>query len=193
MALRPSISFLTVSDTVASPQMSRCRPSVQTSPGKTKAACSRAAVKSKSSSATSPPGSAKSFSISSASKPVISRSKPSSLRSANSRAKSSSSHPALSASLLSARIYARFCASVRCSTNTQGISVKPSSRAAIMRPCPAIMFNSLSTMIGLTKPNSRREERSCKICSLLWVRAFLAYGTRRSIFTFSNRSVDFIY
>ena len=89
-------------------------------------------------------------------------------------------------------IYARFCASVRCSANTQGTSVIPSSLAARTRPCPAMMFRSLSTMTGLTKPNSRKLARSWSICSLLWVRALRAYGTSRSIFTFSKRSVVFI-
>ena len=112
--------------------------------------------------------------ISFSSKPVSPRSNPRFCNSSISTASSSSSQPASNAIRLSARIYAFFCASVRWSAYTQGTSAIPSSFAASILPCPARTLYSLSMMTGLTNPNSRREERSFKICSLLCVRALFA-------------------
>ena len=174
----------TSSAEVASPHISLCLPTVHTSPRWTKAAFSKAADRSKSSSFASLPASTPSRSVSSfSSNPVMERSKPSSCNSCISTDSSSSSQPASNAIRLSARIYAFFCASVRWSAYTQGTSAMPSSFAAMMRPCPASTLYSRSIITGFTNPNSRREERSFRICSLLCVLALLAYGTNLSIST----------
>ena len=52
----------------------------------------------------------------------------------------------------------------------------PSAFAAASLPCPARTLKSLSTMIGLTKANSRRLDRSYVICSGECVRALFTYG-----------------
>ena len=165
----------TSSADVASPHISLCLPTVHISPRWTKAAFSSAVVRSKSSSLTSSPLFVSNKSaISDSSKPVKPRSNPRFCNSSISTASKSSSQPASNAIRLSARIYAFFCASVKWSTYTQGTSVIPSSFAAMMRPCPARTLYSLSMMTGFTNPNSRREERSFRICSLLCVRALFA-------------------
>ena len=110
----------------------------------------------------------------SASNPARARSMPSALISPNSSASISVSQPDCSASRLSARIYARRCASVRCSTSTHGTSVMPSACAASTRPWPAMIFRSLSISTGLTKPNSRRLALICAIWLSLCVLAFRA-------------------
>ena len=168
----------TSSADVASPHISLCLPTVHISPRWTKAAFSSAVVRSKSSSFTvSPLFVSNKSAISASSKPVRPRSKPRFCNSSISTDSNSSSQPASNAIRLSARIYAFFCASVRWSAYTQGTSAMPSSFAAMMRPCPASTLYSRSIMTGFTKPNSRREERSFRICSLLWVLALFAYGT----------------
>ena len=48
-------------------------------------------------------------------------------------------------------------------------------------------------MIGLMKPNSRREERSLLICSELCVQALLMYGTSLSIGTSRISVVVFMF
>ena len=143
------------------------------SPFSTNGSNSAALSTSKSSSFTSSSDANKSAS-SFSSNPVMERSNPSSCSSCISTDSSSSSQPASNAIRLSARMYAFFCASVRWSAYTHGTSVMPSSFAAMMRPCPARTLYSLSIMTGLTNPNSRREERSFRICSLLCVLALLA-------------------
>ena len=160
---------------VASPHISLCLPTVHTSPRCTNAAFSKAVDRSKSSSFASPSASTPSRSVSSfSSNPVMERLNPSSCNSCISTDSSSSSQPASNAIRLSARMYAFFCASVRWSAYTQGTSAIPSSFAAIMRPCPASTLYSRSIITGFTKPNSRREERSFRICSLLCVLALFA-------------------
>ena len=101
--------------------------------------------------------------MASVSNPVNARSMPSALISPSSSASISVSQPDCSASRLSARMYARRCASVRCSTSTHGTSIMPSALAASTRPCPAMIFRSLSMITGLTKPNSRRLALICAI------------------------------
>ena len=169
------IRAVTSSTDVASPHISLCFPTVQISPRCTNAAFSSAVVRSKSSSLTSSPLFVSNKSaISDSSKPVKPRSNPRFCNSSISTASSSSSQPASNAIRLSARIYAFFCASVIWSTNTHGISEMFSAFAASILPCPARTLYSLSMMTGFTNPNSRREERSFRICSLLCVLALLA-------------------
>ena len=165
------MSVATSSILVASPHMSRCRPTVQTSPFCTKDACSSAEERSKSSSFASSLPVPKKSASSLSSKPVSIRSKSAPCSASISTRSMSSSHPASSAMRLSARMYAFFCASVRWSANTQGNSVMPSARAAAILPCPAITPKLRSMMTGLMNPNSRRDARSLLICSGLFVRA----------------------
>jgi hypothetical protein len=55
-----------------------------------------------------------------------------------------------------------------------GTSTRPSWRAAITRPWPAMMPRSPSTRTGLVKPNSRMDAAICATWAGEWVRAFLA-------------------
>ena len=166
-----------------SPQITVCFPRCQMSPVLDLQGFSSSASTSKLSSFASSLSIAKRSAISFSSNPVRPRSKPRFCNSSISTASNSSSQPASNAIRLSARMYAFFCASVRWSAYTQGTSAIPSSFAAIMRPCPASTLYSRSIMTGFTKPNSRREERSFRICSLLCVLALLTYGTNLSIST----------
>ena len=112
--------------------------------------------------------------MASASNPASVKSMSALFISPSSSASISVSQPDSSASRLSARIYARRCASVRCSTSTHGTSVMPSACAASTRPCPAMIFRSLSMITGLTKPNSRRLALIWAIWLSLCVLAFRA-------------------
>ena len=157
-----------------SPQITVCFPRCQMSPVLDLQGFSSSASTSKSSCFASSLLMSKRSAISDSSKPVKPRSNPRFCNSSISTASSSSSQPASNAIRLSARMYAFFCASVRWSAYTQGTSVMPSSFAAMMRPCPASTLYSRSIITGFTKPNSRKEERSFRICSLLWVLALFA-------------------
>ena len=95
------------------------------------------------------------------------------------------SHPASSANLLSAIIYARFCSSVKFSINKQGTSFIPSFFAPNILPCPAITFRSPSTNTGLINPNSFMDLAIFSICSSECVLALFLYGFNFSISTFS--------
>jgi hypothetical protein len=75
---------------------------------------------------------------------------------------------------LSARTYARFCVSLRCASSITGTEVRPSLRAAMMRPWPAMMPLVPSTSTGLVKPNSRIEPAISATCPSLWLRALRA-------------------
>ena len=161
---------LYVSGSVLSPQITVCLPICHTSPVLEKHGFSSSASTSKLSSSPSVSVSNKSA-ISISSKPVIPTSKPISCKDAISTFRSSLSHPASSDILLSARIYAFFCASDKCSTNTHGTSLMPSSFAAAILPCPARTLYSRSISTGLTKPNSLSDERNFVICSGECVRA----------------------
>ena len=154
--------------------MTVCFPRCQMSPSFDLQGFSSSASTSKSSCFASSLLMSKRSAISDSSKPVKPRSNPRFCNSSISTASSSSSQPASNAIRLSARMYAFFCASVRWSAYTQGTSVMPSSFAAMMRSCPASTLYSRSIITGFTKPNSRKEERSFRICSLLWVLALFA-------------------
>jgi len=105
----------------------------------------------------------------------------------NSPASVASSHPAFRASLLSAMMYARRWVSERWSSTTTGHSPRPSLRAARSRPWPAMVPGLVSTRVGLTNPNSTMDAAICATCSGECVRAFFAYGTRRSVGQISIR------
>ena len=160
---------------VLSPHIKRCFPRIQTSPSfVTGSAGGSITSPSASSSYSGAISSISSPSISSNENPVSSKSKSSSFNASNSMRKISSSHPAFKASLLSAMIYAFFCASVKWLASIHGNSSIPSFFAAITRPCPAIMPLSPSMIIGFKKPNSLMLEAICSTCSSLWVRLLFA-------------------
>src|ERR1019366_2039718 len=69
-------------------------------------------------------------------------------------ANAASSHEDLSASLLSASMYALAWASVRCSRHRTGTCVQPLSLAASKRPWPAMICFFLLIRIGALKPNA---------------------------------------
>src|SRR5208283_2603585 len=73
------------------------------------------------------------------------------------------------------------------SSTTTGTSARPNLRAASRRPWPAMIPSIESTRIGLVKPNSKMDAAICAICSAECVRAFLAYGTKRSVGQISMR------
>ena len=60
-------------------------------------------------------------------------------------------------------------------------------RAARRRPWPAMIPSMESTRIGFTNPNSTMDAAICATCSAEWVRAFLTYGTSRSVGQISMR------
>ena len=160
----------------------RCFPISQRSPGRVtgwSGACGMSSVMSEACSGSS--GAASRTASSSLEKPARSRSKPSVWRSRTSSASSALSHPAFMAILLSAKIYARRWVSLRWSSTTTGTSTRPSFWAARRRPWPAMIPPLLSTRIGLTNPNSTILAAICATCSGECVRAFRAFGRRRSV------------
>ena len=151
-ALLPSINLSTASMLVLSPQSRRCSPNIHRSPNLVVGSSGRSGTAS--SSVRPSVGSDSKDSISLSSKPskLISNSR--SFNSSNSTLSISSSQPALRANLLSAMIYAFFCASVKCLRQMVGTLPNFSLFAAITRPCPAIIILSWSTRTGLVNPNS---------------------------------------
>ena len=109
--------------------------------------------------------------------PVMPISIPSWIRSSGNSASSIEScsrfQPALWAIRLSASIRARFLASLRPSRMMAGIDSLPSDWEASNRPCPAITTRHSSTRMGAPKPSLWMLLAICRICFLVWVRAFL--------------------
>ena len=174
-ALIPAISTSKLVAAVESPQSTRCLPSSQTSPRQeTGTSGTSGATSSSVCPSVAPSSPASKSASSSGSKPVSDKLNDSSFSAISSTCSMASSQPALSAIRLSAITSARRWVDVRWSSTMTGATSSPSLRAAASLPCPAMMTASLSTKIGLVKPNSTMLAAIWAICASECVRGFRA-------------------